>query len=88
MNRFLVLCCLLALKLASFGAGTGKPTDPDKVKLVKQAAKNAPVFLGSGVTPQTLPSLLPYADGFIVGTYFKKNGVVDVPRVRELMQLL
>ena len=25
MNRFLVLCCLLALKLASFGAGTGKP---------------------------------------------------------------
>ena len=70
------------------GAGTGKPTDPGKVKLVKAAAKNAPVFLGSGVTPQTLPSLLPHADGFIVGTYFKKNGVVDVPRVRELMQLL
>ena len=70
------------------GAGTGKPTDPDKLKLVKQAAKNAPVFLGSGVTPPTLPSLLPHADGFIVGTYFKKDGVVNVPRVRELMQLL
>jgi len=74
------------------GAGTGKPTDPDKVKLVKSAAKGAPVFLGSGVTPQTLPSLLPHADGFIIGTYFKQDGVasnaVDPQRVRELMRAL
>jgi hypothetical protein len=56
------------------------------VKLVKLAAKGAPVFLGSGVTPQSLPALLPHADGFIVGTYFKKDGVVDVQRVRDLMQ--
>ena len=74
------------------GAGTGKPTDPEKVKLVKLAAKGAPVFLGSGVTPQTLPSLLPHADGFIVGTYFKEDGMatnpVDVERVRALLKLL
>jgi membrane complex biogenesis BtpA family protein len=74
------------------GAGTGKPTEPEKVMLVKAAAKGAPVLLGSGVTPQTLPSLLPHADGFIVGTYFKKDGVatnaVDVERVRGLMKLL
>jgi membrane complex biogenesis BtpA family protein len=74
------------------GAGTGKPTDPEKVKLVKSAAKNAPVFLGSGVTPKSLPALLPYADGFIVGTYFKQDGVssnpVDVKRVRELIALV
>ena len=69
------------------GAGTGKPTEPEKVKQVKAAAKDAPVFLGSGVTPQTLPALLPHADGFIVGTFFKKDGVVDVQRVRELMKL-
>jgi len=71
------------------GAGTGKPTDPEKVKLVKLAAKGAPVFLGSGVTPQTLPALLPHADGFIVGTYFKEDGIasnaVDPQRVRDLM---
>jgi membrane complex biogenesis BtpA family protein len=70
------------------GAGTGKPTEPEKVMLVKGAAKGAPVFLGSGVTPQTLPSLLPHADGFIIGTYFKKDGVVDVSRVKELMRLI
>ncbi|MEA2735394.1 MAG: uncharacterized protein QOE14_1845 [Humisphaera sp.] len=82
----------MAEALIVSGAGTGKPTDPDKVKVVKSAAKGAPVFLGSGVTPQTLPALLPYADGFIVGTYFKKDGVasntVDPARVRELMRLL
>jgi membrane complex biogenesis BtpA family protein len=72
------------------GAGTGKPTDPEKVRVVKSAAKDAPVFLGSGVTPKTISSLLPHADGFIVGTYFKKDGVasnaVDPGRVRELIK--
>jgi len=74
------------------GAGTGKPTDPNKVEQVKSAAKTTPVFLGSGVTPQTLPQLLPHADGFIVGTYFKRDGqasnAVDLRRVRDLMKLV
>jgi membrane complex biogenesis BtpA family protein len=74
------------------GAGTGKPTDPEKVKVVKVAAKATPVFLGSGVTPQSLPALLPHADGFIVGTYFKKDGVptnpIDPARVRDLMKAI
>jgi len=80
----------LADALVVSGAGTGKPTDPEKVKIVKAAAKHAPVFLGSGVTPQTLPALLPHADGFIVGTYFKRDGVasnpVDPQRVSALMR--
>jgi len=74
------------------GAGTGKATDPEKVKQVKAAAKHKPVFLGSGVTPASLPALLPHADGFIVGTYFKRDGLasnpVDLRRVRELMNAL
>ena len=79
----------LADALIVSGAGTGKPTDPEKVRLVASAAKGAPVFLGSGVTPESLPALLPHANGFIVGTYFKKEGVpanpVDPQRVRELV---
>jgi membrane complex biogenesis BtpA family protein len=79
----------LADALIVSGAGTGKPTDPDKVKMVKLAAKDKPVLLGSGITPNSLPALLPHADGFIVGTYFKREGIaeneVDVRRVRELM---
>ncbi len=80
----------LADALIVSGAGTGKATDPEKVRIVKSAAKSAPVFLGSGVTPVSLPKLLPHADGFIVGTFFKKEGIasnaVDPNRVRELMQ--
>ena len=79
----------LADALIVSGAGTGKPTDPEKVRAVKAAARGAVIFLGSGVTPQTLPALLPHANGFIVGTYFKHDGVpsnsIDPHRVRELM---
>ena len=49
-----------------------------------------PIFLGSGVTADTVEQFLPHADGFIVGTAFKAGGVatnpVDAGRVRELMR--
>jgi len=80
----------LADALVVSGAGTGKATDPEKVRQVKAAAKSTPVFLGSGVTPQSLPTLLPHADGFIVGTYFKRDSnplnPVDPSRVRDFMR--
>jgi membrane complex biogenesis BtpA family protein len=80
----------LADALIVSGAGTGKPTDPGKLRQVKAAAGPAPVFLGSGVTPDTLPALVSHADGFIVGTYFKKDGIsanpVDENRVRQLLR--
>ena len=47
-----------------------------------------PLYVGSGLTDENLARYYPLADGFIVGTYFKQDGVVNVPRVRELMQLL
>ena len=85
----------LADALVVSGAGTGKPTDLGKVRAVKAAAMAVgtgatPVFLGSGVTADTIGQFLPVADGFIVGTAFKAGGVatnpVDAGRVRELMR--
>ena len=74
------------------GAGTGKATDPEKVRAVKQAAKDTPVFVGSGITSQTIRQFLPHADGFIVGTAFKKNGIpnseVEVARVTDFVAQL
>ena len=61
------------------GVGTGKPTDPGLVQQVKQAAGECPVLIGSGATPQTLSELLPCSDGFIVGSYFKRDGKLDAP---------
>lgn len=74
------------------GSGTGRETDPVQVQAVKQAAGDAAVWVGSGVTEENIVRLAPYADGFIVGTYLKKGGqvfnAVDPQRVRKLMAQL
>jgi len=74
------------------GAGTGKATDIDKLERVQAASGDTPVFVGSGVTPETVADLAAHADGFIVGTSLKVDGVssnpVDAERVRELMRAI
>ncbi len=71
------------------GSGTGAAVDPAKVQLVKSVKKDSIVLLGSGVTKENLPSLAKFADGFIVGTSLKVNGVstnpVDIKHVKELI---
>jgi membrane complex biogenesis BtpA family protein len=80
----------LAGALVVSGAGTGKPTDLGKVKAVKAAAGKTPVYIGSGITAETIGNYLPFADGFIVGTAFKVDGVataaVDPDRVSSFMR--
>jgi predicted TIM-barrel enzyme len=48
-----------------------------------------PIYLGSGVTPDNLGRFFGVADGFIVGTYLKRDGdwaeTVDPVRVERLM---
>jgi membrane complex biogenesis BtpA family protein len=79
----------LADALIVSGAGTGKPTDIEKLATVKQAAGDTPVFVGSGVTASTAAELAEHADGLIVGTSVKVDGIttnpVDPRRVRELL---
>jgi len=83
----------LADALVVSGAGTGKSTSVEKVREVKQAAgHHAPIFIGSGITAETIRNYLDCADGFIVGTAFKKDGnptnPVDSDRVKTLMRQL
>jgi membrane complex biogenesis BtpA family protein len=61
------------------GASTGHPASPDDLEQVKAAAHGAPLFVGSGVTPQTVGDFLRLADGVIVGTSLKRNGVTQAP---------
>ena len=74
------------------GTGTGQPTAEDELHAVKEAAGEASVWVGSGTTPETLSRMLPLADGFIVGTYFKQDGEtgnpVDPARVRSFLSAL
>ncbi|HZZ45089.1 MAG TPA: BtpA/SgcQ family protein [Tepidisphaeraceae bacterium] len=80
----------LADALVVSGAGTGKPTDLEKLKVIKRAAGEVPVLIGSGITAETIGNYLEEADGFIVGTYFKVGGEamkpVEARRVRAVME--
>jgi membrane complex biogenesis BtpA family protein len=80
----------LADAIVVSGAGTGKATDPAKARQVRRVAAGTPVFIGSGITPETVSQFLDCADGFIVGTALKKDRVaanaVELPRVKALMK--
>lgn len=75
------------------GAGTGHETDREHLEAVVAArdrfGSDAPVFVGSGVTRETIDETLEVADGVIVGTDLKEDGEttapVDVDRVREVV---
>ena len=74
------------------GTATGKATDAEKVRRVKQVAGETPVFVGSGVTAETIRQFMDHADGFIIGTAFKKDGLtrnpVELDRVKAVMAAL
>ena len=49
--------------------------NPDKNDLVKaKSATKLSVLIGSGMTAENIKAYLPLADGFIVGSYFRKDG--------------
>jgi len=82
----------LADALVVSGTGTGKATDPEHVARVKRVAGAAPVFVGSGADERTIAAYLPHADGFIIGSAFKRDGdvrqAVDEGRVRRIITLM
>lgn len=49
--------------------------NPDKTDLIKaKSVTKLPVLIGSGMTAENIQEYLPLADGFIVGSYFRKGG--------------
>ncbi|KXB03826.1 photosystem I assembly BtpA [candidate division MSBL1 archaeon SCGC-AAA261G05] len=79
----------LADALIVTGEMTGRPPKIDDVKTVKEAT-NRPVLMGSGMDKDNVSEFLKYADGAIVGTSLKEDGVtenpVDLGRVKEFMK--
>jgi len=74
------------------GDATGAPIARATLEAVRAAARDRPVYLGSGVTPESARELGPLADGAIVGTWLKQGGDVrnpiDPARVAELAAVL
>lgn len=74
------------------GLTAGSPTDGQIIKLVKEAVPNTVVFANTGCRINTIESQLSVADGAIVGTTFKRDGVfeneVDGARVVAFMDVV
>ena len=72
------------------GKATGSEVDLEKLKKAKKISP-VPVIVGSGTTYDNLPKLWKYADGFIVGTWIKKEGKtkndIDLRRAKKLVEL-
>lgn len=70
------------------GHATGQAAAISDLQVVR-ASTRLPVLVGSGTTPDNLAEHWPLADGFIVGSFFKRAGrwenAVDEDRVRRLM---
>ncbi|XP_076756369.1 uncharacterized protein F13E9.13, mitochondrial [Xylocopa sonorina] len=71
------------------GTSTGDPTDASELAEVKQATKEQPVLIGSGVTKSNLEDYLS-SDAVIIGSHFKVDGIwenkVDRERVTNFMR--
>ncbi len=79
----------LADGLVVTGIATGEPAAMADLKTVRGAAPHVPLLVGSGATADNAAELLSVADGVIVGTSVKRDGVlanpVDAARVRRLV---
>jgi membrane complex biogenesis BtpA family protein len=71
------------------GRFTGNAPDVAKVREAKSLATR-PILIGSGASAENVAAFLEYADGIIVGSSLKRDGVmenaVDVNRVRALVE--
>src|SRR5215212_1274217 len=65
---------------------------PDKNDLIEaKRATKLPVLIGSGMTIENIKEYLPLADGFIVGSYFRRDGkfleTLEPERLHKFMEV-
>ncbi len=73
------------------GSGTGQPTSAADLRTARGAVPEAPLWIGSGLTAETVATLGPLADAAIVGTTLHEGEQLDRPldpeRVRRMVEL-
>jgi predicted TIM-barrel enzyme len=71
---------------------TGEGVALEHLKAVKEALPGVPVLANTGVRHETVAEILEVADGVIVGTALKRDGVtwneVDPERARSFMEIV
>ena len=69
------------------GTATGEPPRAADLTEAKSRCR-LPVLVGSGVTPENVAEFYGAADGLIVGSYFKRDGLWSNPLERERVERL
>ena len=73
--------------IVTTGPGTGIETPIEKLKRYKKIMGDKfPLISGAGVTAQNVREQAQYADGFIVGSYFKPYGNTELKVDRNLVR--
>jgi uncharacterized protein len=79
----------LADALVVTGPATGTPCDPDRLREVRGAVPEAPLWLGSGLTADNAAFYRPLCDAAIVGTWLHGHGrigeALEPERIRRLV---
>ncbi len=75
----------LADALVVTGFTTGRPPAFDALDAARRGARGAPVFAGSGVTPEIAAEIARHADGVIVGTALEREGRIEPARAAAFM---
>ena len=74
------------------GPLTGQSVDCANLRRVREAVEGVPVFANTGVNIDNVREILSIADGVVIGTHFKVDGVtwnpVDGRRVKRFMDLV
>jgi hypothetical protein len=74
------------------GQITGTPLDLDELRAAKKAVPETPVLANTGVRAETVAEILAIADGVLVGTSLKVDGVtwnpVDPDRAMRFMDVV
>lgn len=61
------------------GWGTGSPPSLEDLELARAAARQHPVFIGSGASWENIGHLMQAADGVIVASSLKRHGDIEQP---------
>lgn len=65
------------------GSETGIAPDYERIQIIKNAIPTAPILIGSGMTASNLDKYIEFVDGFIIGTWFKKDEITTNPVERD-----
>ena len=74
------------------GPLTGQPAETSDLRTVREAVPDVPVFANTGVRIDNVEEVMAIADGCVIGTHFKVDGItwnpVDGDRVRRFMDVV